>query len=73
MSSFEECSSHYLFLSFFDRHVHIPASLVEIERETSGHEAGSKCTPNKVTSIFSREKHVDKNFSCASFNKDIAK
>ena len=45
---------HYLFLSFFVLHVHVPASLVE--RETSRYEADSTCTPNKVTSIFSRGK-----------------
>ena len=62
---------HYLFLGFFDLHVHVPASLVERERRL-GTRPAVHVLQTRLRRFSPGEKHVDKNFSCASFNKDIA-
>lgn len=62
---------HYLFLGFFDLHVHVPASLVERERRL-GTRPAVHVLQTRLRRFSPGEKHVDKNFSCASLNKDIA-
>ena len=70
MSSFEECSTIYSWVFSTYMYMYLPLSSRE-------RRLGTRPAVHVLQTTLRRfspgEKHVDKNFSCAGFNKDIAK
>ena len=69
MSSFEECSTIYSW--FFSTYMYMYLPLSSRERRL-GRRPAVHVLQTRLRRFSPGEKHVDKNFSCASFNKDIA-
>ena len=69
MSSFEECSTIYSWV--FSTYMYMYLRLSSRERRL-GTRPAVHVLQTRLRRFSPGEKHVDKNFSCASFNKDIA-
>ena len=69
MSSFEECSTIYSW--FFSTYMYMYLPLSSRERRL-GTRPAVHVLQTRLRRFSPGEKHVDKNFSCASFDKDIA-